>query len=165
MVLAQTYGISRSHLNHRCQCCKVSIMLQNSRSPRSSMEGFCPWKEMLSISWFEQHKSLIWWETKRSRYKVLVQRQVNQEAMPVGTQWRLSGGWRLCSYRSNAFNTIMCSLERWWWNGIDHRFGTIAIMLSLTKVRGLETTDQSAYSIRLLLQVACDFYVRLIVPP
>jgi len=58
------------------------------------MEGFCPWKEMLPISWFEQHKSLIRWETKRNNYKLLVHRQVNQEAMPkrkVGTDRRLRG--------------------------------------------------------------------------
>ena len=102
MALVQTYGISRSHLNHRCQRYKVSIMLQKSRSPRSSMEGFCPWKEMLSISWFEQHKSFIRWETKRNNYKLLVHRQVNQEAMPerkVGTDRRLIGEWLLCSWQ------------------------------------------------------------------
>jgi len=58
MVFVQTYGTSRSHLNHRCQHHKVSIMLKKSRSPRSSMEGFCPWKVILSISWIEQLKSL-----------------------------------------------------------------------------------------------------------
>jgi len=31
-------------------------MLHKSRSPRSRMEGLRPWKEMLSIAWFAQHK-------------------------------------------------------------------------------------------------------------
>ena len=88
-----------SHLSHRCQRYKVSIMLKKSRSPRSSMEGFCPWKEVLSISWFEQPKSLVWWETKRNDCKILVHRQVNQEAMPIGTDRRLSGAWWLYSCR------------------------------------------------------------------
>ena len=88
-----------SHLSHRCQRYKVSIMLKKSRSPRSSIEGFCPWKEVLSISWFEQLKSLVWWETKRNDCKILVHRQVNQEAMPIGTDRRLSGAWWLYSCR------------------------------------------------------------------
>ena len=113
---------SRSHLNHRCQRYKVSIMLKKSRSPRSSMEGFCPWKELLSISWFEQLKSLVWWESKRNNCKILVHRRVNQEAMPVGTDRHLGGEWRLCSCRLhlpmpstlcihwNDDNEFVCSL-------------------------------------------------------
>jgi len=98
IILVQTYGISRSHLNHRCQHYKISIMLKKSRSPRSSIEGFCPGTEILSISWFEQLKLLVWRDTKRNNCKLLVRRQVNQEAMPVGTD-RCSGEWRLCSCR------------------------------------------------------------------
>ena len=70
LVLVQTCGISRSHLNHRCQSYEISTMLKKSRISRSSMEGFRPWKEILSISWFELLKSLVWWENQRNNYKL-----------------------------------------------------------------------------------------------
>jgi hypothetical protein len=150
MALVQTYGISRSHLNHRRQRYKVSIMLQKSRSPRSSMEGFCPWKEMLSITWFEQHKSLIRWEIKRDNHKLLVHRQGNQEAMPVGTDRRLSGEWLLCSCQ---IHLPMYSTPCIHWkdddgfvfaalHAIDHTFGIIVTMLYLAEVRGLVVLKQ-----------------------
>jgi len=110
------FRTSRSHLNHRCQRYKVSIMLKKSRSPRSSMEGFCPWKELLSISWFEQLKSLVWWESKRNNCKILVHRRVNQEAMPIGTNRHLlrrrMTALLLPFTPPNAFDT-MHWLERW----------------------------------------------------
>jgi len=118
MVLVQTYGISWSHLNHRCQCYKVSIMLKKSRSPRSSMEGFCPSKEILSISWFEELELLVWWESKRSNCKILVHRQDNQEAMPIGTDRRLSREWRLCSCRLHLMHSTPLCIH---WND-DDRF-------------------------------------------
>ena len=65
MVLVQTYGISRSHLNHRRQLLR----------------------RLHSISWFAQRLSLV--RTERNNYKLHVQRQVTQEAMPVGTVRRL----------------------------------------------------------------------------
>ena len=70
LVLVHTCGISRSHLNHRCQSYEISTMLKKSRISRSSMEGFRPWKEILSISWFELLKSLVWWENQRNNYKL-----------------------------------------------------------------------------------------------
>ena len=74
----------------------ASIMLQKSWISRSSVEGLCPWQEMLSISWFAQQMSLARWETERNSLKLYVQRQVTQEAMPVGTDRCLSGAWGDC---------------------------------------------------------------------
>jgi len=68
MVLFQTYRTFTSHLNHRHQRYKAPIVLQESRSPRWSMVGFSPRNKMLPKSWFEQHISLVWWETKNNNY-------------------------------------------------------------------------------------------------
>ena len=60
-------------------------------------------EKMLPISWFEQHKSLVWWKTN---YKHLGHHQVNQKAIPVSTDRCLSGELRLCSY---PFHLLMHS--------------------------------------------------------
>jgi len=109
-----------------------------------------PGKRMLSITWFEQHKSLIRWETKRDNYSILVHRQGNQEAMPVGTDRRLSGEWLLCSCQ---IHLPMYSTPCIHWkdddgfvfaalHAIDHTFRIIVTMLYLAEVRGLVVLKQ-----------------------
>jgi len=88
--------------------------------------------------------------------------------MPVATDRRLSGAWRLCSCRLRVpsqciryhyvfIGTIMMDSFAAL-HATDKNFGTMATLLLLAEGRGLETIDQSTDSNRLLLRrVACDF--------
>jgi len=85
----------------------IDVNVARYRSCSKSQEALDQaWRDSVpgrDVANFLIWKSLVWW---KNNYKHLGHHQVNQEAIPVSTNRRLSGELRLCSY---PFHLLMHS--------------------------------------------------------